>query len=89
MKIVVIADELQKAELLSQVNEPAAEVVWESQLLAALDCNCVIDLLFEPAKIRIDLLQQANASLIIVNDVEGSLKELPPNFVRINGWPGF
>ena len=89
MKIVVIADELQKAELLSQVNEPAAEVVWESQLLAALDCNCVIDLLFEPAKIRIDLLQQANASLIIVNDVEGSLIELPPNFVRIIGWPGF
>ena len=89
MKIVVIADEFQKAEMLTQANQAPAEVAWENQLPAALDCNCIIDLLFEPTKIRIDLLQQANASLIIVNDVEGTLEEWPPNFVRINGWPGF
>lgn len=89
MKIIVIADELQKAEMLAQVNQPPAEVVWKNQLPAALDCNCVIDLLFEPTKIRIDLLKQTNATLIIVNDVEGMIKELPSNFVHINGWPGF
>jgi hypothetical protein len=46
MKIVVIADELQKAELLSHlVNEPAAEVVWEKSV-ACMPLTVIVLLIY-------------------------------------------
>jgi len=89
MKIVVLANEFQKAEILAQSGQTPLGVEWEKQLTASINCNSLIDLLFEPTPSRIALLQKCNATLIVINDVEGVLKELPSNFVRINGWPGF
>ncbi len=88
MRLTVICDEFLKEELLAHGTPEGTHITWISQLLMIDQTDCYIDLLFQNNEQRIVALQQLNAALIIVNDVNGK-KTLPENFVRINGWPGF
>ena len=85
MKVVVIADDLLRAELLSLSPETTG-ISWQDHLEDLTGAGCCIDLLFDQSDERIRLLADLDVPLVIVNDVPGKLT-LPANFVRINGWP--
>jgi len=95
MKIVVIATEDLKNELLAQELSDKTEVEWQQEIMPVQDADAYIDLLFNHSSERIDKLQKLSAGLsghpvlIIVNAVNLTLKELPAGFIRINGWSSF
>jgi 3-hydroxybutyryl-CoA dehydrogenase len=92
MKIVVVANDGLKAELLQQVIKEPENTEWLNDIndITEPGTDVCIDLLFaaNPEE-RIEILKQLPAKLVIVNDVTGTAKNLPPSFVRINGWPTF
>jgi 3-hydroxybutyryl-CoA dehydrogenase len=92
MKIIVVADDDLKAELLHQgMNEPVT-IEWFNDIRQAsqVQADACIDLLFtiDPEE-RTRLLAQLPVNLVVVNDVIGSTEKLPASFVRINGWRTF
>ena len=92
MKIIVVADDDLKAELLHQgMNEPVT-IEWFNDIRQAsqVQAEACIDLLFtiDPEE-RTRLLAQLPVNLVVVNDVIGSTEKLPASFVRINGWRTF
>jgi 3-hydroxybutyryl-CoA dehydrogenase len=89
MRIAVIANNDQKKELLTQGIVPGADIIWIDQPALAKDAGCIIDLLYNSGEERINSLKDTNVSIIIINEVCHPLRELPANFIRINGWPTF
>jgi 3-hydroxybutyryl-CoA dehydrogenase len=89
MRVAVIANDLQKEELLAQGLRDAVEVDWLQEVIPVQGAECYIDLLFIPTANRIELLRKLQPAVIIINDVITTLNKLPLNFVRINAWPGF
>jgi 3-hydroxybutyryl-CoA dehydrogenase len=89
MKIAVITNDILKEELLQQGLQDSAEIDWISSPAEASGATICIDLLFIPGTDRITALQKLKADIIIVNAVTTTLNELPPNFVRLNGWRSF
>ncbi len=88
-KIVFIANEYQKEDMMHSFVDPEIEITWLPDILDLPPAHFYIDLLFKLDDARIDLLKTKSSVLIIVNSVETTLKDLPSSFVRINGWPGF
>lgn len=89
MLICVITDDAMKGELLAQGAAGDHTVEWITSPLGMSTADCCIDLLFDGTPERIHQLMHGNFSCIIVNAVAYSPADLPPNFIRINGWPGF
>lgn len=95
MKTVVISNEALKEEWIQQGGLEDAMFEWISEPGNIKEADCYIDLLFNNDADRINKLKKLSAgsggqpALIIVNSVIGTLKELPENFIRINGWPTF
>lgn len=89
MKVAVIANDLQKEEMLAQGLRDDAEAYWLNGLTPIPEADCYIDLLFTATTKRTELLKKLQPAVIIVNDVITTLDNLPENFIRINGWPGF
>ena len=89
MKIAVITDNALKDELLAQGLQEFAEVQWLDEPAMISGAGYYIDLLFTPTEERIKNLQKLSTAVIIINAVSTTLKELPQNFVRINGWHSF
>jgi len=92
MKIVVVASDDLKAELLQQGIKEPIEIEWFTDIRKATTSNAdaCIDLLFAANRDeRIVMLEKMAAPLVIINDVTGTNSVLPEKFVRINGWPGF
>jgi 3-hydroxybutyryl-CoA dehydrogenase len=89
MKIVVITDSSLKDELLTQGLQESAEITWLREPASIGTTDCIIDLLFHPDKNRVEFLRSLSSSVVMINSVSVTLKNLPENFVRINGWPTF
>lgn len=89
MKILVIADQELKAELLSQTVTTVERVEWQSDIPGHTDADAVADLLFTPGTERIEQLRNCGAPVVIINEVVHCLQDMPSHFVRINGWPLF
>jgi 3-hydroxybutyryl-CoA dehydrogenase len=89
MKIAVVTNEQMKAELLAQGLQDTAEVVWLEKPAKVAGAVCYVDLLFNSTAKEIENWISLQPEMVIVNAVETTLQELPKNFVRINGWPGF
>lgn len=89
MKIAVITDESLKKEILSQSAGNNIDTVFLTVPETVADADAYIDLLFQPSAERINLLQSLPAVPVMINDVPGSLRNLPDNFIRINGWSSF
>ena len=89
MKIAVITNDALKEEWLAQGRQEAVLIEWLAEPMAVEGGGCYIDLLFQPTAERINKLQKLQPAIIIVNSVMATLNNLPENFVRINGWPGF
>lgn len=89
MKIVVVADDALKEELLAQGLQSNVTIDWVTTIPASASADCCIDLLFNNIPERIAALQKLQTAIVIVNTVSVTLENLPKNFIRINGWPGF
>jgi 3-hydroxybutyryl-CoA dehydrogenase len=90
MRIVVLANDFLKAELLKQGAAPNGITEWINDIndfSKYPDAEIYIDLLFNNTEnTRLEKLKSPGNQLIIVNDVIKQY-QLPANFVRINGWP--
>ena len=90
MKVVVVANDDLKAELLQQGVKESLHIEWSTDInsIDKTDATVCIDLLFtlNPAE-RIEILKRFRGQPVIVNDVTGTTENLPVTFVRINGWP--
>ncbi len=87
--IAVIADALQQKELAGYGITEDQPIIWLTAPATHNAATVYIDLRYDGSKERIELLRQLPAECIIINDVAGSLRDLPANFARFNGWPGF
>ena len=90
MQIVVLADDVQKQELLR--SPTAANVVWINtvqEFLQHENSDAFLDLGFANTTERQRTLQQLLPRPVIVNSVVHTLSEIHPSFVRINGWNTF
>ncbi|MCW3118591.1 MAG: hypothetical protein JWM28_2673 [Chitinophagaceae bacterium] len=92
MKIVVVANDDLKVELLQQGIKEPVTIEWFDDISKVGDqpADACIDLLYSADREkRIERLKQFPVNLVIVNEVAGTTANLPPSFVRINGWPTF
>lgn len=92
MKVIVLADDVQKAELLSCPIDEALQIEWLTapcSLPQDLPAEACIDLLFENDPGRIQWLRQLKAPVIVINSVIVPLEAIGDGIVRINGWNTF
>jgi len=92
MKLVVLANDVLKEELLAQGLPANALMEWISDPASfsrESDADAFIDLLFNNDPARVDLLNSNPSIPVIINYVTGTLQELPSQFVRINAWTTF
>ncbi len=92
MRLVVLADEMLKKELLSNGVTRDAEIIWiddVDEFAYQENADGCIDLLFDNTKKRIELLKNFSLQPVIVNSVIDTLREINAPFIRINAWPGF
>jgi 3-hydroxybutyryl-CoA dehydrogenase len=89
MRIGVVTNELLKEELLSQGLGGETEVNWLPQPGIYEAADGYIDLLFDNSKARLKEWEIAAGKPVFVNAVSMVAGDMPPNFIRINGWPTF
>jgi 3-hydroxybutyryl-CoA dehydrogenase len=92
MQIVVLADDHQKEELLAQGSESSLMVTYitdPAMFTQHSDADAYFDLQFEADEKRITILKQLTTKPVLIANMNGSLNELPENFIRINAWPTF
>ena len=92
MRLVVLADEILKEELLSNGITREVEIIWiddVDEFVHQENADGYIDLLFDNSKKRIELLKKFSSQPVIVNSVIDTLGEINAPFIRINAWPGF
>ena len=90
MRIVILANESLKAELMESVNDLQGEIVWVDTVMKLQEhtgADVWIDLLFD--KEHLAILQHFLPRTVIINSVDETLRETDSSFVRINGWPTF
>lgn len=92
MQVVVLTNDELKEELLAHGLDQSPNVEWVNsvnELLQFNDADGYIDLLFKQNEERFNLLKKLPFKPVFINAVTGTLKDLPENFIRINGWPTF
>ena len=92
MKIVVLANESLRMELLAQGLKENVQAEWITEpeaLLHQPGADAYVDLLFNNDKKRIELLRQLLPKPVLINAVVTTLSQLPAGFIRINGWNTF
>jgi len=92
MQWVVLADENQRKELLSEGVSGNIDLVWIKQLKDFPEYRIAdgfVDLLFTNDEERIELLKTFLPRSVIVHSVAVTLDEMKVPFIRINAWPGF
>ena len=92
MKVLVLANDEQKEELLSVPVDGSVTIQWHNgpvpiEKPAFLDA--CIDLLFDSSQDRIRQLRELNIPLVVINSVVTTLDELGDDFIRMNGWNSF
>lgn len=89
MKIIIIGTAEQKKEFLNPGTAQCLDLTWQNDLSSTPEADCYIDLLFDNSKERKLKLSSIKARFMVVNAVHFLANDLPENFIRINGWPGF
>lgn len=89
MKIAIVANEQQKKELLESGINEGLELVWTDHPENITGVDAYMDLQFRDTPEETEQWAKWHPALLIVNAVNTTLQQLPPNTVRINGWPGF
>ena len=91
MKVLVVANDAQKEELVGSINE-GMDIEWVTSpegYTGKANFDACIDLLFENNKERVSLLRQTQSPLVIVSSVVAPLSEIQEDIIRINGWNTF
>jgi len=91
MRLVVLADEILKQELLNDIGNRQVEIIWidsVDEFSNNTNADGYIDLVFDNTNQRIELLKNFSQP-VIVNSVTDTLRDINAPFVRINAWPGF
>ena len=91
MRLVVLADEILKEELLNDSATREVEIIWidnVDEFSNNTNADGYIDLVFDNTNQRIELLKNFSQP-VIVNSVTDTLRDINAPFVRINAWPGF
>jgi 3-hydroxybutyryl-CoA dehydrogenase len=83
MRIVIIADDRAKKELIAGLIDPNPSLTWATEPGLIQDADVYIDLLFEQNRHH-KVWQELKPNFLIVSSVIES--GLP--FIRINAWPG-
>ncbi|MGZ8557759.1 MAG: 3-hydroxyacyl-CoA dehydrogenase family protein [Chitinophagaceae bacterium] len=98
MNVLVLANDVQKAELLYLPLKEGIQISWIKETAGyTVDqpIDACIDLLFEHNAERIEWLKNlfvvsdGQAPLIIINSVITTLEDIKEKFIRINGWNTF
>ncbi len=91
MILAVLANDLQKKELAVSAFFQKHEVIYSenNSLWTHHAADVYIDLEFLPSKEKIEQLEKLHPKPVLVNSVIETLSEIHPDFIRINGWPGF
>jgi 3-hydroxybutyryl-CoA dehydrogenase len=91
MILAVLANDLQKKELALSAFFRKHEVIYSenNSLWTHHAADVHIDLEFLPSKEKIEQLEKLLPKPVLVNSVIETLSEIHPDFIRINGWPGF
>jgi 3-hydroxybutyryl-CoA dehydrogenase len=89
MRVAIIATGIAQQEWQLPNSPGLPDFSWHAELRDVEDVDAIVDLQFTPGTDRIAQLQESHAALIVINHVAGNLENLPPYFIRINGWPGF
>jgi len=92
MKVLVLANDEQKEELLSLPVDGSISIQWHNgpvpiEKPAVLDA--CIDMLFDNTPARIKQLRELSIPLVVINSVITTLDELGDDFIRMNGWNSF
>ncbi len=91
MIIAVLASDQQKEEIASSPFFQKHELVFSenNSLWANHTADAYIDFEFLPSAEKIKTLAKLLPKPILVNAVTETLSDIHPDFIRINGWPGF
>ncbi|HSZ33706.1 MAG TPA: 3-hydroxyacyl-CoA dehydrogenase family protein [Puia sp.] len=91
MILAVLANDLQKKELAVSAFFQKHEVIYSenNSLWTHHAADVYIDLEFLPSEEKIEQLEKLLPKPVLVNSVIETLSEIHPDFIRINGWPGF
>lgn len=89
MKIAVITDEKMKEELLAGGLQEELQVEWLKEPYPVGGADGYVDLLFDADDERTTKLKQVQAVPVFINAVDVTLRGLPKNFIRLNGWNSF
>jgi 3-hydroxybutyryl-CoA dehydrogenase len=91
MILAVLASDLQKNEIATSAFFRKHEVIFSenNSLWSHHTADAYFDLEFVSSKEKIEQLEKLLPKPVFVNSVTETLSEIHPDFVRINGWPGF
>src|SRR6187200_1362712 len=92
MRLVVLANEQLKEELLSTGINDSCKVDWinsSKDLSSYADADAVIDLLFEQNGYDSSHLTDLLKRPVFVNSMNKTIAEIGLPIIRINAWPGF
>jgi 3-hydroxybutyryl-CoA dehydrogenase len=91
MILAVLASDLQKNEIATSAFFRKHEVIFSenNSLWSHHAADAYFDLEFVSSKEKIEQLEKLLPKPVFVNSVTETLSEIHPDFVRINGWPGF
>lgn len=92
MRLVVLANEQLKDELLSTGISDSCKIEWinsSKEFLSNTDADAVIDLLFEQNDYEVSHLNALVNKPVFVNSINRTIAEIGLPVIRINAWPGF
>jgi 3-hydroxybutyryl-CoA dehydrogenase len=91
MILAVLASDQQKDKMADSAFYRKHETVYSENisLWGNHTADAFIDMRFESSKERIETLARLLPRPVLVNSVTDTLDRLHPEFIRINGWPGF
>jgi 3-hydroxybutyryl-CoA dehydrogenase len=91
MILAVLASDFQKEEIAASPFFQQHEVLFSENISLWSNhiADAFIDLKFENRTPHIERLARLLPKPVIVNSVTDTLDRLHPEFIRINGWPGF
>jgi len=92
MRLVVLANEQLKEELLSVGISESCKIDWinsSKELSSYTDADAVIDLLFEQNGYDTSYLNDFLKKPFFVNSMNKTIAEIGLTAIRINAWPGF
>jgi 3-hydroxybutyryl-CoA dehydrogenase len=91
MILAVLASDQQKEEIAVSAFFRKQEVIYSENhsLWSHHAADAYLDLLYVPEKEKIEQLARLLPKPVLVNSVIETLDEIHPEFIRINGWPGF